>query len=335
MRVRARLSIVSALALVAAGLSIPAAQATAGCQPTGYLRDGKNLTAAQIGGAVHGELEATGCDIGLYVDADHPGKVAGADISGAKYFGVVNNGQQGLAITGSQIHQIGDQPFSGAQHGVAIYFVYGSRSTGKISGNVISEYQKGGIAVNGSGSQATIVGNTVTGLGPVGFIAQNGIQIGWGATGVIENNAVSGNSYTGTGWQSGGIILVGGAYYGGDYVTGVQITGNRVAGNDIGVWLSNVPADYTQTPDVPTNNVVSHNAISNGSIVNDYQAGIAAQGNGDTLTDNRISGTGYTPVSGDSPYLRYIDALDVDLHASHNRCTSGPGQQQPCQVPAP
>jgi hypothetical protein len=38
--------------------------------------------------------------------------------------------------------------------------------------------------------------NTVTGLGPIGFIAQNGIQISRGASAVVTGNTVSGNWYT-------------------------------------------------------------------------------------------------------------------------------------------
>ena len=40
--------------------------ASATCTPTGFFRDGINLTAAQIGGSVTGTLDATGCNIGAY-----------------------------------------------------------------------------------------------------------------------------------------------------------------------------------------------------------------------------------------------------------------------------
>jgi hypothetical protein len=65
-----------------------------------------------------------------------------------------------------------------------------------ISDNVVSSYQKTGILANGSVA-ATITGNTITGAGPVGYIAQNGVQVGFGATAVVKDNTVSGNSYTG------------------------------------------------------------------------------------------------------------------------------------------
>ena len=50
--------------------------------------------------------------------------------------------------------------------------------------------------MNGS-VNATIRSNVVTGAGPVDYIAQNGIQIGFGGTGLIRGNTVSANSYTG------------------------------------------------------------------------------------------------------------------------------------------
>ena len=59
------------------------------------------------------------------------------------------------------------------------------------------DYQKAGIIVNGSGGHVTIQQNYVVGLGPVNFIAQNGIQAGYGADTSILQNFVSGNSYTG------------------------------------------------------------------------------------------------------------------------------------------
>ncbi len=65
-----------------------------------------------------------------------------------------------------------------------------------ISGNEVRDYQKGGIIANGS-VNATIVNNTVDGAGPVDYIAQNGVQFGFGATGVAESNTISDNFYTG------------------------------------------------------------------------------------------------------------------------------------------
>jgi hypothetical protein len=64
-----------------------------------------------------------------------------------------------------------------------------------ITNNVMTEYQKSGIVTNGSVA-ATIKNNSVTGDGPINYIAQNGIQVGFGATAVVRMNSSSGNYYT-------------------------------------------------------------------------------------------------------------------------------------------
>lgn len=64
-----------------------------------------------------------------------------------------------------------------------------------ITDNVVSDYQKNGITVNGNVA-ATVTGNVVTGDGNVTHIAQNGVQIGFGATALVSGNALSGNWYT-------------------------------------------------------------------------------------------------------------------------------------------
>ena len=55
--------------------------------------------------------------------------------------------------------------------------------------------------VDGIGSSAVITNNTGTGLGPVNFIAPNGIQVSRGATGTVTGNTISGNVYTGCSHQ--------------------------------------------------------------------------------------------------------------------------------------
>ena len=42
-----------------------------------------------------------------------------------------------------------------------------------------------------------LTSSTVSGDGPVGYIAQNSVHVGFGATATVESNAISGNSYTG------------------------------------------------------------------------------------------------------------------------------------------
>jgi hypothetical protein len=129
----------------------------------------------------------------------------------------------------SSIHDIGETPLNGTQHGTAIYYrALGSGSpTGVISGNTLTNYQKGGITVSGKVS-ATITNNHVTGQGPVNYIAQNGIQMGYGAKGSVTGNTVIGNAYTGGGQtSSAGILVVGGPCFSLPYTTGLTIARTR------------------------------------------------------------------------------------------------------------
>ena len=191
---RKALVIMTAVSLALAFVAAPTVAQAAGCIPTTFNRDNMFLTAAQVGGDVTGELDATGCDIGVYYPPGSTGDVTGATIHGARYYGVVADGAI-VNVTDSDVHDIGDVPFDGSQHGVGIYFTNGA--SGDISGNTVSAYQKGGIVVNGDGTTATVTGNTVTGLGPVDFIAQNGIQVSRGAVATVRGNDISANFYTG------------------------------------------------------------------------------------------------------------------------------------------
>jgi len=73
---------------------------------------------------------------------------------------------------------------------------------------VVSDYGKNGITVNEEGTAATILGNKVTGVGPTDRVAQNGIQLGWGASGQAWRNRVSGNWYRGEKRAASGILLL-------------------------------------------------------------------------------------------------------------------------------
>ncbi|MDE2399783.1 MAG: hypothetical protein KGL67_02120 [Patescibacteria group bacterium] len=280
------------------------------CSPTGFLRDGINMTAVLINPTlVTGPVDATTCNIGVYYGPGSSGVIKGAEIYGANYFGVVANGDAGditLDILNSNIHDIGESPHDGTQHGVGIYwrgFFAGGGVTGKIAGNTVTGYQKSGIVTNGTGVQATIQGNTVTGDGHVYFIAMNGIQIGYGASASVMKNRVSGNSYIGfpgDGSASGGIIVVGGAGYGQcpdgndcPYTVNTKVTDNVLVNNDVGVYLTNLAADYS-APNTATNIKAVNNTISSDLCFNSsYQAGISDVGNNDKMINNAISGLGY------------------------------------------
>ena len=96
----------------------------------------------------------------------------------------INQGQSGCQ-EGNAI-EVRNEPFDGTHPGI---------KSVTVSGNTISDYQKTGIVANGN-VVATITNNTVTGSGKIDYIAQNGIQVGFGATATVKGNTSSGNWYT-------------------------------------------------------------------------------------------------------------------------------------------
>lgn len=308
------------------------------CTSTGFSNHSPILTAALINPkTVSGEVDATGCNIGIYYGPNSKGHINGANIHGANYFGVVNNGGD-VHVTNSTISDIGEKPFNGTQHGVAVYFAFNSASQGEINGNFIWNYQKGGIVVNGTKGHVDISHNTVLGQGPVNYIAQNGIQVGYGANADAHDNMVVGNSYTGPNQAaSGGILVVGGDCYGGPLTTGTRADNNVAIGNDVGVWFSNLDLDVDDMcvpATTPTKGVASQNDIVNNGVNNTtgngptqgYQAGISDQGNGDVIMNNNICGLGYigTPPAAD---LFTIDVTFTNSPVVKNNTICGVGSK--------
>jgi len=136
--------------------------------------------------------------------------------------GILFDGASG-SVTDSQVTGI-NQGASGCQEGNGIEArnapydgTHPATKAVTFDGNTVTGYQKTGILANGD-VYALITNNVVTGAGLVPYIAQNGIQLGFGATGEVRGNEISGNAYTGcsnqdaarTGcipWVSGGLLL--------------------------------------------------------------------------------------------------------------------------------
>jgi parallel beta-helix repeat protein len=80
--------------------------------------------------------------------------------------------------------------------GIHVQSVSPSTSTVKIQNTTVRGYQKNGITGNEVGTTVTITGNSVVGAGPT-TTAQNGIQVGFGATGKVQNNTVADDDFNG------------------------------------------------------------------------------------------------------------------------------------------
>ena len=148
--------------------------------------------------------------------------------------GILFDGASG-SITGNTVTGV-RQGLSGCQEGNAIEVRNGpfAGETGSvtvgpdvnvtISGNTVRNYQKNGITVNGS-VVANVLTNVITGDGPITYIAQNGIQIGFGGTATVRSNTVSGNNYTPTTDTACGLLL-----YRAD---GVKASANSISSNEV------------------------------------------------------------------------------------------------------
>lgn len=93
-------------------------------------------------------------------------------------------------------------------NGNAIYISsMGKESNVEIKGCTISNFYKNGITANYEGLTVNIHDNNIIGSGPID-VAQNGIQVGFGATGSVMRNTVSDIAYTGTDYEAVGILFV-------------------------------------------------------------------------------------------------------------------------------
>jgi len=141
-------------------------------------------------------------------------------------------------ITG--IRDVGS--FTGMQRGHAFYGFYTSTTgthTLNITNNLILDYQKGGIYVDGSGANTDVLihNNTVTGQGVANVTAQNGIAPAWCDV-VISNNTVTNHIWNKVEhphqWMASGILL---------YETETSnVFGNTMIGNEVGLWGYNTVA---------------------------------------------------------------------------------------------
>ena len=141
--------------------------------------------------------------------------------------GVLFEGAGG-SVTNSNFVNINQGP-SGCQEGNAVEVrnepFDGSHPNTQyvaVSGNTMTHYQKTGLVANGD-VYVDAFENTITGFGPVNYIAQNGLQSGYGAMGSIHDNVISGNYYSGTGWTSAGILAF-----------DIEASDNKIFRNDFG-----------------------------------------------------------------------------------------------------
>lgn len=211
---------------------------------------GQNSTTIQGGGAAtqtiyNATVEVDGAQnvtIDGFTIKNSPTVVSnGNDLNGIR----IDDGGS-ATITNNHITDIEDPSADfGLQEGIGIDVGRhrdGTTGSAIISHNLIDNYQKGGIVVDNAGSSAEIDHNTITGVGPNGQTAQNGIQISRGATADVNHNDVSGNVFTGAvnfDDEGTGILLY--------QVTGsVLVDHNTLSHNDVGIEVEDSTGPNTE-----------------------------------------------------------------------------------------
>jgi nitrous oxidase accessory protein NosD len=183
----------------------------------------------------------------------------------------------------------------GCQSGTGLLVQSGRGGISKveIEDCTIHDFQKNGITANEAGTAAFIRRNVVTGMGPTTAIAQNGIQIGFGAGGEIGKNTVTNNVYANctaveTCTAVATNILV-------TQSDGVEVSGNRAGISQVAIFVDGNGAEIERNETFATSVFdgirvegnqaqVRHNRVFNGA-----ESGIFVMGNNSVLEDNVIT----------------------------------------------
>jgi len=140
-------------------------------------------------------INANGVDIeGLVADAG----AAGMTQCAPNLMGVIYQNASGSIKRSWVRNTLLSTRLNGCQSGTGIFVQSGNGGTSRvtIAEDRVDGYQKNGITANEAGTVVEISKNVVVGIGPTTGAAQNGIQVGYGAKGVIEDNLVTSNIWS-------------------------------------------------------------------------------------------------------------------------------------------
>lgn len=236
---------------------------------------------------------------------------AGKGNANYRFMGIGYHNAGGTVDT-VEIKDVRDTPFSGSQHGVALY-VYNEDSVARsinVWDSEFTGFQKNAMALNASATTPLAVdvqGNTVTGAGTTAITGQNGIQVFADlGTGVVSNNTVSGIAYSGSGYAASSILL---------YYSDLTISNNTITGGHAGIYNIDGAAQITGN----TIGVIKTGGFGYGVIATDPPAAVPSPFGAEDL----LAATGDAPKAPNSTLTVNISDNTVTFVGGDNTSTFG------------
>jgi hypothetical protein len=255
----------------------------------------QNATSLATGNAIAAAVFVSGAAnvsiTGLTVDGINNGITECAPVLIGVYFQNSSGSLQHATVRNFAL----SASLNGCQSGTGVFVESGGGQSSdvEISDCSIHGYQKNGVTANETGTNARIHDNIVTGAGPTTGAAQNGIQIGFSATGAIRGNTVANNFWspcndatTCTSVATAILVTQSNNVRVGENTVGIDQVGIFIDGND-----NHVHGNSAFSASVFENITIlgNGNRIEENRVFNGGDADIFVQGNNNTVMGNLIT----------------------------------------------
>jgi len=237
---------------------------------------------------------------------------------------------------------------SGCQDGLGVFVQSGGggASTVTVQESSVHDYDKNGITGNEAGTTLNVLNNAVQGFGVVNppGAAQNGIQLGFGATGRISGNTVIDHVYGDiTQAIATGILL-----FDTQENSGITVSSNNVHNSQGAVvMVTDTPGSFGDGVSVQSNTIfevvnfdaidacTNNNTIKSNTIANSSQSAIhldsscSGTGNGNTVNGNIMlesACAGILQDTGTSDSIGSNLFVDIPFTVLNGSCPGTPGR---------